>query len=1010
MRLPCPLGLLLLLSALAAHATDDMLLYSDRFNNGWVDNWSWMPRHATNNPVYSGSTSMACVPSDLWQAWWLKSGTSVDTTPYTNVSFWLNGGATGGQSVLVSGELGGSGMAGIWVTASTNTWKPFTISLTALGINNKSNLTGFQLGNGTSTQPFFIDDMRLVAAPTPAMVQVNVLATQSVRKVDGKVFGINQVAWDGNVNTSATAAVMNDIGATCLRWPGGSWGDGYHWTNEAWNAGATDPRFWGSFSKDFIALATNTHAQAFIIVNYGTSGPEEAAYGVRMFNLTNHCNFKYWEIGNEVGGSWEWDWNTNAPFKAHDPWTYAMRFTNYYAQMKAADPTIKIGAVADTTEDGTVNNNDHPVVNPRTGQTHYGWTPVMLTYLRSNNCIPDFLIEHNYGPTAGDTQDLLWSKGWAADAVNLRQMLKDYVGNAGTNVTLEITENGMGGDKQDCSLPGGLFYADSIGQILQTEFNSRLWWDMRNGGNSLTDADPAFYGWRTDSSGNFISDAGLVYGLGGVGSAYPTYYVAKLLPHFAAEGDTVVSATSDYPLLAVYSVKRTNGNLSLLVINKSSASNLTAAINLSGYVPYTNATVYSYGIAQDEAARLGVGSPDIAQTSFAGVHGSFSATFAPFSATVMVLSAADATPGLRALYAFEGNAQDTSGNGFDGTATALNYVAGKVGAQAGQFNGSSSYVLIPRSITDDFTVALWVKTTDTAGTAGAQWWSGKGLVDGEVGGGGADWGTAIVNGKFVLGVGSIGGDTTIASSVTINDGTWHHLAATRSNSSGAMQVYVDGALRGSGTGPTGSRTFPPSLRLGSLQTANNFLNGTLDDVRLYDRVLSTNEIAALLAPPAAPAGLAAVAADGSVALNWSASSTATNYFVKRSTTSGSGYTSVATNASLAFTNAGLVNGTLYYFAVSALNGFGESTNSPQVSARPTSSAPVAILATSTSGQLGMSWPADHTGWELQSQTNSPGLGLSTNWINVTGSAQINQLTLPLSTANGSVFFRLVRPY
>jgi len=36
--------------------------------------------------------------------------------------------------------------------------------------------------------------------------------------------------------------------------------------------------------------------------------------------------------------------NTNAPFKAHDPWTYAMRFTNYYAQMKAADPTIKIGA------------------------------------------------------------------------------------------------------------------------------------------------------------------------------------------------------------------------------------------------------------------------------------------------------------------------------------------------------------------------------------------------------------------------------------------------------------------------------------------------------------------------------------------------------------------------------------------------------------------------------------------------------------------------------------------
>jgi alpha-L-arabinofuranosidase len=1176
--------LALLLLAAPAHATDEMLIYSDRFHNGWGDNWSWMPRYPTNNPVYAGSNSMACVPSGTWQAWWLKAGTSVDTTIYTNVSFWLNGSAAGGQSIVVSGELGGSGLSGIWVTAPTNTWQQITIPLATLGINNKTNLTGFQFGNGNSTQPFYIDDVRLVAAPAPATVHVSVLANQTVRKVDGKVFGINQVAWDGNVNTPATAAVMNDIGATCLRWPGGSWGDGYHWTNENWMAGATSPRYWGSFSPDFIALATNLHAQAFIIVNYGTSTPEEAAYGVRMFNVTNRCNFKYWEIGNEVGGFWEWDWNTNAPFKDHDPWTYAMRFTNYYAQMKAADPTIKIGAVADTTEDGTVNNYDHPVVNPRTGVTHYGWTPVMLTYLRSNNCLPDFLIEHNYGPTAGDTQDLLWSRGWALDAANLRQMLNDYLGNAATNVTLEITENGMGGDKQNCSLPGGLFYADSIGQVLQTEFNSRLWWDTRNGINSLGDSDPAFYGWRTNGSGNFISDGGIVYGLGGVGSAYPTYYCAKLMPHFARDGDTVVSAASDWPLLATYAVKRTNGTLTLLVINKSSSSNLTASFSLSGYLPFTNATVYSYGIPQDEAARTGVGSPDI-QTNTTGFQ-SLSLTFAPFSASVVELSAANqppptpanlvatassaavaltwspataadsyiirrsstsggsysnvatgvtatnyldtglanavtyyyvvaatnvygvssnsaevsATPNdMRAYYALEGNALDTSGNGFNGTANAVSYVAGKVGAQAAQFNGSSSYVAIPRSITDDFTVALWVKTTDTAGSGGAQWWAGKGLVDGEVNGGGADWGTAIVNGKFAFGVGSSSGDTTIASSVSVNDGTWHHLAATRNNTSGAMQVYVDGVLRGSGSGPTGSRTWPPNLRIGSLQTANNVLNGTLDDVRLYSRILTADEISAIVTPrPAAPGSLVAVADNGRVVLSWSAAATATSYFIKRSTTSGSGYTSIATNASLtftntglnngttyyyvvsgvnasgegansteasatpvapppaptnivaiagdssvalswsasataanycvkrsltsgsgyttiatntslAFTNTGLLNGTAYFYVVSALNASGESSDSAQVSARPTSSAPVALVVTSASGQIQLAWPVDHTGWQLQSQTNSPGLGLSTNWVNVAGSEQTNRVTVPLSTTDGSVFFRLLRP-
>jgi alpha-L-arabinofuranosidase len=633
----------LLISALMARATDDMQIYSDRFNNGWVDNWSWMPRYPTNSPVHAGSNSMALVPSGQWQAWWLKSGTSVDTTIYTNVTFWLNGGVTGGQNILVSGETNGTGLPGIWVTAPANTWQQFTISLAALGINKVTNLTGFQIGNGTSIQPFFIDDLRLVAAPAPTTVHVGVLANQSVRTVDGKVFGINQVAWDGGVNTPASATLLNAMGNPCLRWPGGSWGDGYHWTNEAWMAGATSPRTWGSFSKDFIALATNTHAQAFIIVNYGSSDENEAAYGVRMFNITNHCNFKYWEVGNEVGGSWELDNNTNAPWQPHDPWTYAMRFSNYYAQMKAADPTIKVGAVADITEDGTSNYTNHPVVNPRTGATHNGWTPVMLTYMRSNNCIPDFLIEHNYGPTAGDTQDLLYSRKWASDAASLRQMLSDYLGDAGTNVTLEATENGTGGDKQCVSLTGGLFYADTIGQIMQTEFNSRLWWDFRNGQSDLTDPDPAFYGWRTNSDGSFMVDGGIVYGSGGVGGvdyAYPTYYVAKLLPYFAGGGDTVIQATNDYQLLGTYAVRRTNGALTLLVINKSSYASLNTAINLAGYAASPNAAVYSYGIPQDDAARTGVGSPDIVQTNAPASGTNFNYTFPPYSATVLALSPA----------------------------------------------------------------------------------------------------------------------------------------------------------------------------------------------------------------------------------------------------------------------------------------------------------------------------------------------------------------------------------
>ena len=294
------------------------------------------------------------------------------------------------------------------------------------------------------------------------------------------------------------------------------------------------------------------------------------------------------------------------------------------------------------------------------------------------------------------------------------------------------------------------------------------------------------------------------------------------------------------------------------------------------------------------------------------------------------------SPASLVRYRFEGNVQDSSGNGYHGTATALTYVTGKVGAQAAQFNGTSSYVSIPRSVTDDFTVAMWVKTTDTAGTAGAQWWSGKGLVDGEVGGGGADWGTAIVNGKFVLGVGSTSGDTTIASSVNINDGAWHHVAATRNNTSGAMAVYVDGVLRGSGTGATGSRTFPPSLRIGSLQTGGNFLNGTLDDVRLYDRILTATEIAAWPADNSPrPQNVTATPGNAKITLSWNAVSDATGYTVQRSAASGGPYTTIASGVTAtSYLDTGLVNGTTYYYVVVATNGSGVSPDSAEASATP----------------------------------------------------------------------------
>ncbi len=59
--------------------------------------------------------------------------------------------------------------------------------------------------------------------------------------------------------------------------------------------------------------------------------------------------------------------------------------------------------------------------------------------------------------------------------------------------------------------------------------------------------------------------------------------------------------------------------------------------------------------------------------------------------------------------------------------------------------------------------------------------------------------------------------------------------------------------------------------------------------------------------------------------------------------------------------------------------------------------------------LKIAWPTDHIGWTLEAQTNSLSTGLSTNWTRITASATTNQVFVPITVGNGSVFYRLVYP-
>ena len=88
-------------------------------------------------------------------------------------------------------------------------------------------------------------------------------------------------------------------------------------------------------------------------------------------------------------------------------------------------------------------------------------------------------------------------------------------------------------------------------------------------------------------------------------------------------------------------------------------------------------------------------------------------------------------------------------------------------------------------------------------------------------------------------------------------------------------------------------------------------------------------------PPPAPTGLAAAGVVGQVNLSWNAASLATGYNVKRSTTSGGPYSTIAPNvAGTSYSDTSVTGGTTYYYVVSGVNSAGEGPNSSQASATP----------------------------------------------------------------------------
>ncbi|MDQ3803369.1 MAG: PA14 domain-containing protein, partial [Acidobacteriota bacterium] len=271
--------------------------------------------------------------------------------------------------------------------------------------------------------------------------------------------------------------------------------------------------------------------------------------------------------------------------------------------------------------------------------------------------------------------------------------------------------------------------------------------------------------------------------------------------------------------------------------------------------------------------KTGVTSPKSfvhAQTSNLGgaVYGYFDGAMDDVRVYDRVLSAtevASLTSTLSAHWQFDegsgASAADSTGNGNMGTISGAAWSVGKFGPGALSFDGVDDRVSVASTaglsdVTNNFTLAFWVNPQsthqiDSQTTAGAGGVSGQRYVFYPKHGDG--WGAGHAGAGVSVGTNGVSVYEHAASympSPLVYQGTlsgWTHVVVVYENR--RPSLYVNGALVKTGLTSPKSFVHAQTHDLGGY--TGGYFDGLMDDVRVYDRVLSATEITSLTYTPSA---------------------------------------------------------------------------------------------------------------------------------------------------------------
>jgi hypothetical protein len=571
------------------------------------------------------------------------SGTAVSVSPTTTTIYTLTVTPSSGTAVTQT--------VTVTVNAAVATISSFVASPGTITAGESSSLTGvFANGTGvitpgnlaatsgtaisvspttTTTYTLTVTPASGAAVTQTATVTLEGPTTITVNPstlggaVSDQLLGMNLASWyDVDANKTAIVSAFKAAGIQAVRWPGGSWSDVYHWTNNS-GCGIT-PATGDTFTNFVNDLVTPGGLDVSLTADYGTdaacTGPgdptEAAAWAAEALKL--NANVSHITVGNEEYGSWETDMHA----KPNDAATYANAVVSgYYPDIKAVSPNVLVGV--------EVNPGNSPA-----------WDPIVLADAKY-----DFVEYHYYPETPGEESDTTLMQQDAQTLTKNINTIKTELATAGhANTPIYVGEIGgpySNPGKQSWSITQGLYAGEVLGEMMNDGVTRLTWWIGFGNCNGTAGNDTSsVYGWQNFGAYNVFSDGPTDTGCpdaGPIGTMSPTARAFQLASGLLVNGEHVLTPTVVGDTTDVRAYAATNsGGTALLLFNLNENASEAITVTLTGLTTANSVTVESYDKSLYDQTQTDVWAAPTTQTLGAQTL-PLSLTLAPWSMNLVVI-------------------------------------------------------------------------------------------------------------------------------------------------------------------------------------------------------------------------------------------------------------------------------------------------------------------------------------------------------------------------------------